>query len=118
VSHRDNLSLFIRVTTDYRPARGSIEINVQLCPRLHSGAVAGDTMSRKPDSRSAEPTPPALSRRTLFAGAGTAGAVAAAAALLPGTQADPSVAAAGSADPGEGYRLTEHVKRYYQTARV
>jgi hypothetical protein len=79
-------------------------------------------MIRKTEPRSVPPTQPSLSRRTLFAGAGTAGALAAAAALLPGTQAEPTVTAAdgtaGTADGGEGYRLTEHVKRYYQTARV
>jgi hypothetical protein len=60
-----------------------------------------------------------LSRRTLFAGAGTAGALAAAAALLPKTA--PPVLAAASAAPATaegGYQLTEHVQRYYQTARV
>jgi hypothetical protein len=60
-----------------------------------------------------------LSRRTLFAGAGTAGVLAAAAALLP--KAPPPVLAAASAAPAPadgGYQLTEHVQRYYQTARV
>lgn len=63
--------------------------------------------------------PAPLSRRTLFAGAGTVGALAAAAAVLPGTQAERTVnAAAGASESDHGYRLTEHVKRYYQTARV
>jgi hypothetical protein len=79
-------------------------------------------MTRKTEPRSVPPAEPALSRRTLFAGAGTAGALAAAAALLHGTQAEPTVTAAagtaGTAERSEGYRLTEHVKRYYQTARV
>lgn len=75
-------------------------------------------MTRKTGSRPDPSTPPAPSRRTLFVGAGTAGALAAAAALLPGTQAEQTVAEASPAEPGEGYRLTEHVKRYYQTARV
>ena len=60
-----------------------------------------------------------LSRRTLFAGAGTVGAVAAAATLLPGVQpaaAGPEVKAPPA--NGGGYQLTEHVKRYYQTART
>ena len=76
-------------------------------------------MTRKTDPRPAEPTPPALSRRTLFAGAGTVGALAAAAAVMPGTKSVPAVAAsAADAAEGDGYRLTEHVKRYYQTTRV
>jgi hypothetical protein len=60
-----------------------------------------------------------LSRRTLFAGAGTIGAVAAAATLLPGVQ-QPAEPAQVTAPPenGGGYQLTEHVKRYYQTART
>jgi len=66
------------------------------------------------------PTSP-LSRRRLFAGAGTAGALAAAAAALPLARqnAEPDAkAAAKSPDPQGGYQLTEHVKRYYQTTKV
>jgi len=62
-----------------------------------------------------------LSRRTLFAGAGTAGALAAAAALLPKSPvpaAPVASAAPKSVDSDGGYQLTEHVQRYYQTARV
>jgi hypothetical protein len=60
-----------------------------------------------------------LSRRTLFAGAGTAGALVAVAAMLPKAAA-PVVAVASAAPAAEvgGYQLTEHVQRYYQTARV
>jgi hypothetical protein len=60
-----------------------------------------------------------LSRRTLFAGAGTAGALAAVVALLPSAKpAASAVAAAAPAAEADGYQLTEHVKRYYQTARI
>ncbi len=61
-----------------------------------------------------------LSRRTLFAGAGTAGAVAAAASLLPGVRAVAPVAQAPLPPPenGGGYQLSEHVKHYYRTTRV
>ena len=61
------------------------------------------------------------SRRSLFAGAATVGAVAAVASVLPKVVA-PS--AAPGAEPltrperGGGYSLSEHVKRYYQTTRV
>jgi hypothetical protein len=62
-----------------------------------------------------------LSRRTLFAGAGTVGAVAATATLLPHVvvQQSESVAQPKPApDKGGGYQLTEHVKRYYKTTLI
>jgi hypothetical protein len=61
-----------------------------------------------------------LSRRTLFAGAGTAGALAAAATLLPDAlqQAAPAPQVNEPPAKGCGYQLTEHVKRYYQTTLV
>lgn len=61
-----------------------------------------------------------LSRRTLFAGAGTAGAVATVASLMPAVKpvepADqqPRVAPA----KGGGYHLSEHVKRYFKTTQI
>ena len=61
-----------------------------------------------------------LSRRTMFIGAGTIGAVAAVATLLPSVQ-QPAVPLEAKSPPengGGGYQLTEHVKRYYQTART
>lgn len=75
-------------------------------------------------SKHAAGTPPVpetsvLKRRTLFAGAGTLGALAATAAVLPVTPIIPvAVAQAKPADPQGGYQLTEHVERYYQSARV
>lgn len=62
-----------------------------------------------------------LARRTVLAGAGTVGALAAAAALLPARQAtdqSPDAAASKASDDRPGYRLTEHVMQYYRTARV
>lgn len=62
-----------------------------------------------------------LSRRTLFAGAGTAGALAAAATLLPRAAQQPETVAAEpkpAPEKGGGYQLTEHVKRYYKTTLV
>lgn len=60
-------------------------------------------------------------RRSLFAGAATVGAVAAATSVLP--TALPQVVPAAVAElpkpeRGGGYSLSEHVKRYYQTTRV
>ena len=61
-----------------------------------------------------------VSRRTLFAGAGAAGAVAAAATLLPGVarQAEPGPEAKKPPARGGGYHVTDHVKRYYQSTLI
>lgn len=60
------------------------------------------------------------SRRTFFSGAATVGAAAAVAAALP--QLDTPSATTQALPPapenGGGYSLSEHVKRYYQTASV
>lgn len=61
-----------------------------------------------------------LNRRSLFAGAGTVGAVAAAATLLP-TAPTPEVQATPELpkpERGGGYTLSEHVKQYYKTTRI
>jgi hypothetical protein len=61
-----------------------------------------------------------VSRRRLFAGAGTVGALAAAAAVLPSlpeSQAAPEATKKAPANGG-GYSLSEHVKRYYKTTLV
>lgn len=78
-------------------------------------------MSQPLDPKATQATQAPLARRRLFAGAGTVGALAAAASVLPSVQ--PSVAPVASAEPppapeAGGYQLSEHVKRYYQTARV
>ncbi|MBL0920000.1 MAG: formate dehydrogenase [Hydrogenophaga sp.] len=64
--------------------------------------------------------PTRLSRRTVFAGATTVGALAAAAAVLPRAESPEAVAAEPKAAPkrGGGYALSEHVKHYYQTTRI
>lgn len=65
--------------------------------------------------------PPKLSRRVLFAGAGTAGAVAAVATVLPGASLAPTAAPEAPRQPperGGGYVLSDHVKHYYKTARL
>ena len=63
---------------------------------------------------------PKLSRRVVFAGVGTAGAVAAVASALPLVK--PQVAAQATPLPaperGGGYVLSEHVQRYYKTTRI
>lgn len=64
--------------------------------------------------------PPGVQRRRLFAAAGTVGALAAAATTLPRAlpAAEPSAGPEPEAGKPAGYRLTEHIQRYYQTAKV
>ena len=61
-----------------------------------------------------------VGRRSLVVGAGVAGAAALAAHAVRTHQAEPVVAAAprGAAGSGEGYRLTDHVRRYYETTKA
>jgi hypothetical protein len=74
---------------------------------------------RKPQSEVPEGRP-GLSRRTLFAGASTAGALAATAALLPRAQVAEPVAVKPRPAPekGGGYSLSDHVKQYYKTTLI
>ena len=69
-----------------------------------------------------DPKSDRLSRRRLFAGAGTAGALAAAAVALPALKPAPDAAVASAPKPapdkGGGYRVTQHVLDYYRTTRV
>jgi hypothetical protein len=76
------------------------------------GGFAGDKVMSQPKSK--------LSRRQLFAGAGTVGAMAAAASLLPGAvqESAPEPQAKQPPARGGGYQLTEHVKKYYKTTLV
>jgi hypothetical protein len=61
----------------------------------------------------------ALSRRSLFSGAATVGAVAAATAVLPGVvKSVPAAPTLPKPTRGGGYTLSEHVQQYYQTTRV
>ncbi len=60
-----------------------------------------------------------VSRRTLFAGAGTAGALAAAASLLPAVrESAPAPTPKAPPERGGGYQLSEHVQRYFKTTRI
>ena len=64
---------------------------------------------------------PAMHRRKLLGAAGTTGALVAAATLLATRQGEPDAAAQAdtqAAPEQGGYRVTEHVLRYYQTTRV
>lgn len=66
-------------------------------------------------------SPSKLSRRTVFAGVGVAGAVAALTRVMP-HDPTPDAMSARVDKPkpkrGGGYTLSEHVKQYYQTARL
>ena len=61
-----------------------------------------------------------LSRRGLFSGAATVGAVAAVTAVLPGVVKTAAPVTAPLLQPtrGGGYTLSEHVQQYYKTTRV
>jgi hypothetical protein len=76
-------------------------------------------MKRPIDPASDRPT---LRRRKLLGAAGTTGALAAAATVLATRQesSDTADSAAQAQAPvqGGGYRVTEHVLRYYQTTKV
>jgi protein-S-isoprenylcysteine O-methyltransferase Ste14 len=70
-------------------------------------------------SQSTQSTPPSITRRTAFVGAGVgaAGAIAAA-TLLPAVVKAPEPSVQAKAETSGGYQLTEHVKQYYATARI
>ena len=77
-------------------------------------------LTSQPDSHSSSlPTGP-MSRRKLFAGAGTLGAIAATASLLPHGDPviEPKAPVKAAPAKGGGYHLSEHVKRYYKTTLV
>ncbi len=60
-----------------------------------------------------------VSRRTVFAGAGVAGAMAAAAAMLPRAPRAAAVVSPKERPPQDaGYQASAHVLRYYDTAKV
>jgi len=60
-----------------------------------------------------------LGRRALVVGAGVAGVAAVAAHALQRAAADVPLASAAKPGPeGEGYRLTPHVLRYYETTKA
>jgi len=65
------------------------------------------------------PSPAKIDRRRVVAGASVAGAAAVAAGLLHRGAVAPAVADASRPMPeqGDGYRLTPHVLRYYETTR-
>ena len=64
----------------------------------------------KPDTETPDPA-----RRAFFRNAGGLGVLAAAAAS--GAEAAPQPAPAAAAPEARGYRVTDHIRKYYSTAR-
>ena len=64
--------------------------------------------------------PSALSRRTVFVGAGAVGALGVLAVATQRPGVTPEVKPTAQAQPLQtgGYQLTDHVKQYYATARI
>lgn len=62
-------------------------------------------------------TKPSSSRRKFLAALG-AGSAAAAAVAVTRQGAQPELAAGPAVPQGTGYRLTEHVRNYYRSAKV
>ena len=77
-------------------------------------------LTSQPQSHSSGQPTGQVSRRKLFAGAGTLGAIAATASLLPsaGSFIEPNAPVKAAPAKGGGYHLSEHVKRYYKTTLV
>jgi len=72
------------------------------------------------DSKSTPAAAP-LKRRGVLIGGGVAAVAGVVAAVASRTQQAPAPAVAAPAKPGsdaDGYRLSQHVLRYYETARV
>lgn len=82
-------------------------------------AISGVTMKQANQQAIEQP---AMHRRKLLGAAGTTGALAAAATLLATRQGETDTAATAETPSapkkGGGYRLTEHVMRYYETTKV
>jgi len=63
--------------------------------------------------------PKKVARRSFFAGLGLVAAAGAAAKLTPTAPLSTSDGANAQAEPqGKGYRLSEHIKKYYRTTTV
>ena len=76
--------------------------------------------SAGPDSKPASAAPP-LKRRGVLIGGGVAAVAGVVAAVASRTQQAPTLTPMAHAKPApdtDGYRLSQHVLRYYETARV
>jgi len=59
-----------------------------------------------------------FARRTFFSGLGLAAAAAVAAKVTSMVPAGKAQGAVSAEPAGDGYRLTEHVKKYYRTTTI
>jgi hypothetical protein len=99
-----------RATCDLQSESGVVIMNSSL-----DETPAGTPASADSDSQAQRHT----RRRVVAVGAGVSAAAALAAVALPGKR-EPETQAANAANgrkPTEGYRLTEHIRRYYETTR-
>jgi hypothetical protein len=64
------------------------------------------------------PEQPKIARRTFFAGLGLAAAAGIAAKLSSKTTLTQTASLPSQEPKSEGYRLTEHIKKYYQTTTI
>jgi len=72
------------------------------------------------DDQTAASSAAKLNRRGLVLGAGMAGVAAVAAQALQSAAPEPIAGVASKVPPvtGDGYQLTQHVLRYYETTKV
>jgi hypothetical protein len=59
-----------------------------------------------------------IARRTFFSGLGVVAAAAAALKLAHRIPSSDSATAAQNEPEGDGYRLTEHIKKYYRSTTI
>ena len=59
-----------------------------------------------------------IARRSFFAGLGLIATAGIAAKLSTKSVTEPAAGSASAEPPGDGYRLTEHVKKYYRTTTI
>jgi len=83
------------------------------------GSIPRKSRNAAPGRPEADPRTRTARRRGFLLALGAGGIGAAAVATRALTGAAPAVATEGGDAPsGEGYRVTDHVKRYYQTTKL
>ena len=59
-----------------------------------------------------------IARRSFFAGLGLVAGAGIAAKLVANSISEPAAGSASAEPKGDGYRLTEHIKKYYRTTTL